>query len=93
MQLNCLRVLFFAFPILPGLSYLGVLAHVSDAEQNLYAITLALSGIPQHLEALPTDSVSSDAFLVPLVLCPTHSFLISLAEYLHLNSKPDRYVV
>jgi hypothetical protein len=92
MRLSRLRVLFFSF-LLAGLSDYGVLADVSDAEENLYAITSALSGISQHLDALPSDSVSPDACLVFVLHPPHHSFLISAIEPSLLNSKPDGYAI
>jgi hypothetical protein len=75
MQLS--RLFIFSF-LLSAFSNCGVLADVSDAEQNLYAINSALSGIAQHLEALPSHSVSSEAGLVPLLLVYPHNFLIFL---------------
>ena len=90
MQLS--RLFFYSF-LLSGLSNYGVLADVSDAEQNLYAINSALSGIAQQLEALPSHSFTSEAGLVRIALSYPRQFLTFSAESPLVNSKPDGYVV
>jgi hypothetical protein len=85
--MQLLSHIFYTF-LLAGFLNHGVLADVSDAEQNLYAINSALGVIAQYLEALPPHSVSLEAGLVlniALVVYPL-SFLTFPVDVPFLNS-------
>jgi hypothetical protein len=85
MQLGCL----FFYSFFSGFLNRGVLADVSDAEQNLDAINSAQMDIVQHLEALPSNSVTLEAGLVTIALGPSSSLSHLSADPPLLNSKPD----